>query len=248
MLRKILFTSALIIAPVLVHACMNPDNVVVIWFTNEESVDLSIVEKLGEEGISYFKEELISGTLQYTYRSHYNNSTMVNLTKNAIDFTIDTSNVDLEGFQFGALTRTELDWLVETGILSLDRIVREKIELAFTNCGKGSFNFYTKQDTLVHSSNALGEDGKFWPIDCIGSEITINLPPEVLIIPTGIKKNLNRTSLSNIQNSNKSFFVDINGRKLKNITNMNQPVSSSIFIQYDASSGKTIKRTISIHK
>lgn len=244
MLKKIVTITALVFLPALVYACQDPDNVFAVVFNNGESLDISVIEQMGEEGVSYLKNGIPSGIVMYTFRSHYNQSIMVQVSKNVVNFTIDTTAVKLNQISFGDCIDNELTWLVNAGILAMDHVKRDKIKQSFEKIQTGSYNYWTKEDTLVHSSYIPGDNGVFEPIDCIGSEVAINLPPQILNIKTGIHKAILKMNPSEFKNMNSVIYVDICGRKLAQKQNILPVMSSGILIGYDVSTG-LIKRTVS---
>ncbi|MBN1604769.1 MAG: hypothetical protein JW915_24380 [Chitinispirillaceae bacterium] len=243
MLKKVITLTLLFVVPTMLFACKSPDNVFEIKFNNAESIDVTPIEKIGELNVSYFKDE---GKSRYTFRSHFQPSVMVVLDAGSrtLQFTVDTSKTDLNTMQYDLCVRTELDWLVDAGIVAMDRVKREKIENEFKKWGK-SMVFYTKQDTLVHSSYALTSDGTFNPIDCADGPSIINLPPKSIEISTGINFKDNSgcrgQKLSNTKVPAAAF--NINGRLINNGRNVRS--SSPQLLLYKNAETGLVRRSFS---
>ena len=186
MCKRFIVILAVLTGSVTVHACYEPANVFAIMFNAGESVDPGIIATMGEEGVNY----RVNTMNVYTFRGHYDPSVMVSLASTGMSFVIDTSVIQLEGFPFGTCIRTELDWLVDAGILAMDRIAIEKAEQAYADWRLPSgisFHsvhgpaYWTKQDTLLASSIWIDEDGTYVEIDCAGPDyVEVDLPPQSL--------------------------------------------------------------------
>ena len=204
-----------------VHACYEPGNVFGIQFNAGESVEPDIIKTMGEEGVNY----RVDNINVYTFRGHYDPSVMVSLSTHGMSLVVDTSILQLESFPFGTCIRTELEWLVETGILAMDRLEIEKVEQAYAGWSIPSgisFHsvhgpvYWTQQDTLLPSSIWIDEDGNFAAIDCMGSDGMVDLPPQSLVAAVHcIGKNRrikNQGLFSSFTGNNALYGFDISGR------------------------------------
>jgi hypothetical protein len=251
---------ALVIAgQAMVYACYEPANVFGVRFNAGESVDIDIITTMGEEGINYRTDTLIHlyASRDIIFRGHYDPSIMVSLSVYGMSLVVDTSVIQLEGFSVDACIRTELEWLVEAGILMMDRIAIERAEQAYAGWHLPSgVNFHsihgpiywTKQDTLLASSILIDEDGNFVEVDCIGSDGTVDLPPQSLLVAAvrsaGDTRHLcrNRVSTAVLKSSNRIF--DINGRIMfRSRTDGRYTNRSGFLLLYNRRSG-TVKKMV----
>jgi hypothetical protein len=207
---------AVLTGSVTVHACYEPANVFGIQFNAGESVDPDIIATMGEEGVNY----RVNTMNVYTFRGHYDPSVMVSLASTGMSFVIDTSVIQLEGFPFGTCIRTELDWLVDAGILAMDRLAIERAEQAYNDRNPSWFStagpvYWTNQDTLLVSSIWIDENGTYVLIDCIGSDGTVDLPPQSLVTSSVrsiryLRRNMEMSATTSSNGTNRIF--DISGR------------------------------------
>lgn len=245
MLRKFVFTLVLIVSANFVNACL-PRNVMAVNFTNNEPVNLSAIEKLGKAGVNYFVN---SDLTLYTYRCHYDNSIMISLTDRRVGFTVDMSKITAGNtFLPGKIVRTELDWLFDVGVIFMDSTLREKIGNDFAkNIG---CIYWTKHDTILPPDRVMGDNGSIGYPDCKDeNDAVINLPSEELGASSLIKKNPSFKKQTANFNTAKTFFVNINGQKLKTAVNSaSNKTASNVLIQFDSFTGKAVKRIVSVEK
>ncbi len=266
MLLKITIILMLFVGQVAVHACMGPENVFGIQLNNGESIDVSVIENFGEKDVNYYKKEQ-NGLLTYSFRSHYNQSIMVEVithtdpavVSGALNFTVDTSTLKMTEFPYGACVRAELDWLVTAGVLEMERIKRERIEQSFKNEAQqehpaASF-FWTKQDSLI-PNNAIFTSTKNGEVivaqaNCGGLAFAAtDLPPEKLDIAVGIAaKNTKRFSRGHIVTApdrSATLVVDIHGRmhRLQGPAGLKSQ-RSGLLLSFDRRSG-TVKRVVTL--
>ncbi len=232
-----------------VYACRQPDNHFDIFFTDNETVNLSPIEEIGEEGINYYREEYNAGMFSITFRSHYNPAVMVQLNQGGIGFVVDTSVLQIESFPFDSCVRVELDWLVDVGVLSIDLIQRQNIERKFSGGNAGGCIFWTRQNTLLPSSTIYDDEGNLVQIDCASGPIAINLPPQMLYRSTGIRDDfggIKRTRKFIIRGSKSAVIYDIRGRNIGSAFKVHG-VPSGMVIRYDPKT-EAIKSTLNIRK
>jgi hypothetical protein len=260
MLLRTALMGLLIIGQTAVYACLGPENVFGIRFNNGESIDVSVIENLGKEGINYYKNEENS-LLKHSFRSHYNSSIMAEIVtptdsadySGEIIFTIDTSAVPIRDFPFGACIRSELDWLVSAGILEMDRFIRERIESSF-NAVTDTINparyFWTLQDTIIPNYGIIDHNGDIAlpSSDCGENDFTVaDLPPEALMVYIdAIIKEARHLSNGNCFNSHDRstmFFLDISGRSIGQGTAGIKAKSSGIRLVVDRKNG-IVKRMV----
>ncbi len=227
------------------YACLGPENVFGVRFNDQESIDVSVIERLGEYGINYLKEDA-TGPSTYSFRSHFNPSIMVKIQilgdgiSGDLEFAIDTSKIKLEGFPFDSCTRFELDWLAAAGIVEITRIEREKIGQDYSRYDHVGM-YWTKQDTLIPNNATITSNGIVLMAEDCGAAEAVVLPPKDLTIKTGIiAKNSKPSSFDrNIahQNNQTAFFVDIRGRMFRQQTYNRKMMPSGIVFQQDRNTG-----------
>jgi hypothetical protein len=192
MIKKMLFLVMIITGTLAVHACVDPDYVFGILFNGGEAVDTGIIAEIGEEGVNYLVDDgggepeayyhVDIGNV-YTFRGHFMPSVMISLSTTGMRFVVDTAVVRLDDFEFGRCIRIELDWLFEAGILAMDRLEREEVELAFNRYGGKSSYYWTEQDSLLQSSLLFDTSGVLQSINCVGAEFAeVDLPPQSLVL------------------------------------------------------------------
>ncbi|HLV31894.1 MAG TPA: hypothetical protein VKY57_10025 [Chitinispirillaceae bacterium] len=266
------FTTLFIltIIPAIANACLGPQNVFGILLNDCESVDISVIEEYGELGTNYFFEysgynnaDSLNCTKIYSFKSHYNPAVMVqiffpndqNKYPNVLLFTINKEEFAKGNFLFSECIRKELNWLVNFGILSMERIKREKIETAFieSDNNKTASFFWTKQDTLLPNNTVFDSDGQIVATACDSNDLwEVSLPPEEFTItvsvmnkyPDSKKYNLAK---QNILPKNPVLLVDIRGCINPRLTNKagRQQRATGVFLEYDTRT-KTVKRILSI--
>lgn len=187
-----------------------PDNTYGIFLNDDESVDVTIINYLGEEGVNYYKTEEnitlpeISDKIMYSYRGHSEPSVMVNivLTKkdksdidyysdfsNMVFFTVDEENLNMNEFDPVSFMRHELEWLLYYGIINFTILEINEIENSFyelyirSNERDVKFSpmyYFTKQDTLLSSAHVLTENNEPVAVDCTVEKAVIKLPSKSL--------------------------------------------------------------------
>jgi hypothetical protein len=210
---------------------------------------------MGEEGINYRM-----GNNVYTFRSHYDPSIMVSLAASGMSFVIDTLTIQTGSFPFAVCVRTELDWLVEAGILAMDRIVIEKVELAYAALhypsGVNILHvhgpvYWTRQDTLIPSSTWIDEDGMYVEIDCAGPDpAEIDLPPQPLVVAVHsindtrhLRREQEVSSVAVLNSTNRIF--NISGRLIHRKSARPQAAHSGIVLIRNSESGM-VKRAVTL--
>ncbi len=258
MLKKIIISFAVVVGLLPVHACLGPDNIFGVRFNDQESIDVSVIERMGEYGINYLKEEKYGG-VSYSFRSHYNPSIMVDILlitsptvaaaerySGMVSFIVNKSEINLEGFPFDSCTRIELDWLAAAGVIEMTRIDREKIERDYSLWNKVGF-YWTKQDTLSWNDAEMDSNGVIRPSmkDC-GGEAIVKLPPQYLTIKAGIaakNQKIRQSGHTVYQNNPTALFVDIRGRMFRQQADNRKMMPCGVLLQQDRSSG-IIKRIV----
>ncbi|MBN1576897.1 MAG: hypothetical protein JW913_10110 [Chitinispirillaceae bacterium] len=258
------FAVITLVGQVAVHACMGPENVFGIKLNNGESIDVEVIENLGEEGVNYNKNEQ-DGIVTYSFRSHYNPSIMVKVAAHTdpavlsgmLSFTVDTSVIPMAGFPFGACARAELDWLATAGILDVERIRRERIEQAFQNEAQQQYPlasyFWMKQDSLLPNNAIfeLTENGDFIVLmaNCGGIEFAVaNLPPKTLDIAVGAVINERmayRGCIATDPDHSAMLFIDMHGRMQRPGSTGLKAHRSGVLLGYDRRSG-AVKRVVAL--
>ena len=257
--------AALIVVSAPVYACLGPANVFGVRFNDHESIDLAIIEKIGELGINYLKKEE-HGIKTYSFRSHHNASIMINidmLVDSAppqgadLSFVVDTSKIQMQGLALDSCVRVELDWLASAGIIELTRIERENIQNApwkmFSHPSwdhsVGGF-YWTRQDTLIENNCIITEDGKIaCTSNSCGEMEAVILPPQTLVITTGIftrnHKTRQPTQRLACYNHYSVRLLDIRGRMLQHATDNREMTPCGIVLLQDRNSG-VIKRVVAL--
>ena len=266
------FTALFIltIVPAIANACLGPQNVFGILLNDGESVDISVIEEYGEEGTNYFFQQ--SGcndtdssncTNIYSFKSHYSPSVMVEIIlsgrqkqyPNVLRFTIDEQALTDGQFLFSECIQEELNWLVNFGILSMERIKRETIQTAFieSDNNKIASFFWTKQNTLLPNNAIFDSDGQIVATACESDDFSeVLLPPQELTITVNILNKYQNSKKYNFakQNNfikNSVHVVDIRGRINPRLTTKTgrQHQATGVFLEYDTRT-KTVKRTLSM--
>jgi hypothetical protein len=196
-----------------VQACMGPDNVFGIRFNDNEPIDLGVIETLGEENVNYIK----SAGNSYKFRSHYNSAIMVQISAISLFFTIDTSIIPLQDFPYSECIDNELYWLSSAGIISMNRINRDKIVVTFSLYQYPGHFYWTKQDTLLGSDASIDSSGTIVLMDCGGGPFNeTDLPPEELSVASGVLmdniKSLRSTFVNQVNDRASIINVDLRGR------------------------------------
>ncbi len=227
-LGRIIFVIA-VIAPAMLKACMLPENVFGISFNNEEPLEFVIFEYIGQRDVNY-KINYDDSQPVYIYKSHYDPSVLIELSASGMLFIIDTTAGQITNFLYARCVKTELDWLVEVGILGMDRIKRETIMHAFSQENASSAVYWTKQDTLLGSDWSIEPEGTLnGPFDCIrsGSADIGHELEQLLFLPTNTRKRSSAEIRSSktqvIHNAMRSF--DCRGRAVG--SNTRKPVGFS---------------------
>ena len=218
MVRNAIMILAVLAGSAAVHACYEPANVFGIQFNAGESVEPDIIKTMGEEGVNY----RVNNINVYTFRGHYDPSVMVSLSTHGMSLVVDTSILQLESFPFGTCIRTELEWLVDVGILAMDRIAIERAERAYNDRNPSWFSiagpvYWTKQDTLLVSSIWWVDEAEaFIEVDCAGSDGTVVLPPQSLAVALHCMGKNGRIDkqgkLTSLSGNNALYGFDISGR------------------------------------
>ncbi|MBN1759935.1 MAG: hypothetical protein JW863_16535 [Chitinispirillaceae bacterium] len=265
MLLRNIALLTIIVGQVAVYACLGPENVFGINFTDGESIDTNAIEGLGEKDINYYKNKNEEHWVKYSFRSHWNSSIMVEVMKltppsvnevGSLSFTIDTSVVPLAGFPFETCVRTELDWLVEAGVVAMDRLIREQIEKAFEEyadsiLGEAGF-YWTKQEMVLPNYAAITKEGIVVPAQGCGdiAFAQTDLPPQpldiVVRIVTKDTKTFSRGYVAAGPDHSTMLVVDICGRMHRQqgpAGLMSHP--SGILLGFDRRSG-AVKRVVTL--
>lgn len=270
MKRSFIASFILTIIPAIANACLGPQNVFGILLNDGESVDISVIEEYGEEGTNYFFQQ--SGcnntdssncTNIYSYKCHYSPAVMVEiilsgnqkLYSNVLRFTIDEQALTEGQFLFSECIQKELDWLVNFGILSMERIKRETIQTAFieSDNNKIASFFWTKQSTLLPNNAIIDSDGQIVATACDSDKFSeVILPPQELTITVSVmnKHQNSKKYIFGKQNTltkNPVHLVDIRGCINPRLTNKTgrQQRASGVFLEYDTKT-KSVRRIISM--
>jgi hypothetical protein len=202
-----IFIPVLVAAGSVAHACsILPDNAFGVCLNDNEAVDASIIETIGQEGVNYYKEVTSVGT-SYSFRGSSNASIMVTVLAafdsvtindtvvsssllivdtvvpndwpNMVYITLDTSAVQLGNVAYGSCIRSELNLLVTAGILDLSRAEREGIEQVFSQLNTVGY-YWTTLDSILANNAIIESDGEIHRYRCGIGEISVTLPPEAL--------------------------------------------------------------------
>jgi hypothetical protein len=251
MVKKIMAIFIVFFNFTAVNACLGPENVFGVRFNDQESIDVSVIERMGEKGINFLKEDT-AGLLSYSFRSHFNPSIMVKIIllgdniSGDLNFIIDTLKTGLEGFPFDSCAHFELDWLVEAGIVEIARIEREKITQDYSRY-KNVGIYWTKQDTLIPNNAIINKQGLVVMANRCGAAEAVVLPPQSLAIKTGIiAKNPKLYSSAPAfaqRNNPTAVFMDVRGRIFKQQTYNRKTMPCGILLKKDRNSG-IIKRVV----
>lgn len=150
--------------------CLAPSNLQGVAFTNEERVNIELLQSMGIEGESY----LVDGKapeVAVRYRSHYDERAMVYVGTYGLSYqedvpltcmgvVLDPSILQdlyqppsVEVFDFTQAVVTEINWLVEQGILELSEETVQKIAAALGQASNGGVQYWTLQeDVLAYNS------------------------------------------------------------------------------------------------
>lgn len=269
LLRSVI--SAIVMAGSLVHACtVMPENAYGVCLNDNEPVDAGIIETIGEEGVNYYKNDKVIGTV-YSFRGSYDPSNMVSVVTafdsivlngdtlvpnrwtNMVYVTIDPSTMQQQHFPFGSCIRHELDMLVSAGILDLSRAEREHIEQAITqwhaDSHDGYYGYYwTLRDTVLQNNAQMDPDGVIERYRCGGGEVTVTLPPEVLNLElAGAVELYPKASVKSDVTAGSSHseinFLDIAGRMIGREITGNKVNGQGIRLVIDRKSG-IVKRVV----
>lgn len=229
-----------------VHACYDPCNVFAVKFNAGESVDCAVIATKGEEGVNY----RVTASDVYTFRAHYEPSIMVSLSASGMSFAVDSSVIQLEGFAYGTCVRTELEWLVDAGILAMDRAAIEKVEAAYAGWNASGISrvgpgYWTKQDTLLHSDVLVNENGQFLEIDCAGPDaVEVDLPPQPLSAAVPILHPAKNRPLETVSGKRGLTGIAVNGRILfRNREDVRTTEQSGVVLVYNRRSN-TVKKIV----
>lgn len=254
MIRTIVTALALLIGVGTAQACLGPQNVFGIQFSDGESVDVNMIEYLGEPDVSYIKD-VDNGITSYKFRSHYNPAIMVEVLLtgapsayhlNTLTFTTDFASLSLSDEQYGDCVKEELDWLVMTGIIDMDRVAREKIEADF-KARKAVGFYWTKEDVLVNNEVVILEDGTIVATACSGDDLAaVVLPPQQIeIITKVIRQNRSPNYSNSLANSaGRTVLLDINGRLISGKGGTSAHRGCGVGFYYDRTNGKVTKAII----
>ncbi len=256
MIKKVIAALLMIASFSMIYACRNPDYVfsVIFKFDLDYTVDLSLFETIGDEGINYFRGStndtniiMTNSNNAYSYRSHYNDFVLIEVASAGINFIIDSSGLNINSFKADSCIKKELEWLNLAGIVQISKVERNEIAAAFADSFKSDV-YWTKWDVLTSSEMTPDSSGNFEWVRCI-SEFSLKLPSKSLEYITSVNRNNKITSSekfksSNIRNS-KLVLVDIRGRIIKNNNLTINRFSPNVVIQYDQKAG-TAKRQLKL--
>ncbi|MFP4417074.1 MAG: hypothetical protein ACLFSB_07370 [Chitinispirillaceae bacterium] len=171
-MKRICFGCLIVLGAIVFRGwgCLAPANMQGVAFTNEESLDLELLRSLGTEGEHY----VVDGEAPQEavrYRSHYDERAMVyvgtyglsyqeGLALQCMGVILDPSILEglyqppsVEVFDFTAAVVTELQWLVEQGVIDLTDGLIDTIDSALTQASNGGIQYWTLQtDVLGYNS------------------------------------------------------------------------------------------------
>jgi hypothetical protein len=186
MVRRLFTVLFLSVGISMVYACRNPSNVFVIVLNNGESINISVFEQIGKKNINFYYDSIANGRIRiYSFRSHNDQNVMVKISNSGlVAFIVNTSVIRLKSYQNKNLVSNELDWLITAGILSIDKIERDKIVKNISGF-HGSSIYYTKWGVLKNSSmipeiDSIGNLVEWIPVDCDSPIEKFKTPPEDL--------------------------------------------------------------------
>lgn len=249
MIRKVIAVLLMIASFSMIYACKNPDYVfsVIFKYDLNYTVDLSLFEVIGDEGINYFRGPTNDTNIIMTdsknacsYRSHYNDYVLIEVASAGINFIIDSSGLNIDAFKADSCINKELEWLNLVGIVQINKVDRNAIALAFADSFKSDI-YWTKWDALKSSEMVPDPLGSFEWVRCI-SEFSLKFPPESLEYITGNKKDSRNIPSKKSNNfnigSSKSVLIDIRGRKIQNNNySKTNNSTSNVIIRYDLRTG-----------
>ncbi len=258
MFKKVIVLLLLPASFSMIYACKNPDYVfsVIFKYDLNYTVDLSLFEVIGNEGVNYLKGYtndtniiMTNSKDAYSYRSHYNDFVLIEMASAGMNFIIDSSGLKIDNFKADSCVIKELEWLNLVGIVQINKVDRNAIAAAFADSFKSCI-YWTKWDVLTSSEMTPDSSGSFERVRCT-SDISLKFPTESLdyininkdrrVVPSEKFKSLN------IENS-KSILVDIRGRKIQNdrYSEINNS-TFNIIIRYDLMTG-VAKRLVKYSK
>jgi hypothetical protein len=182
--------SAASAAPVVHRATRDAGWASGVTWNKGEAARFAVIERLNGHGVEYAKCADDLGS-RYVYRSHYNTKALVQIgnfrmgsipRENCMVILVDDPE-DRVRFNFAKAVRTELDWLKETGVVTMSLYEREDAENSLADQGYGQY-WTALRKVLPYSGHSLVElagarDGKRIPG---GSEC--GNPPELgLVLP-----------------------------------------------------------------
>ncbi len=147
-----------------VSACLGPSNVEGVAFTDGEILNLESLSSLGTEGVNYKKVLSDNGGTTITYPSHYDSKVMAfvgnvgtsyqqGMMMNCFGIIYPLSeemmnsheSVSKEVFHFAAGVKSELEWLVEHNIVTIEYIVIDSIFESLDKASNGGMQYWTLQ-------------------------------------------------------------------------------------------------------
>ncbi len=237
------------------NAFEQPRNYFAVFLNNGETIDFDVFTKKGDEGVNYFVWHS-DGITRYVYRSHYRSFVLIQLNDHpqingySLFFVVDTTTFKPHSFLFDSCVGAELDWLVQAGVLSMDKIDRERTQNSFSSVETGGYNYWTMQDTLLDAGYCFDKGVKLRAADCCSSGYSkIALPLDSLLLAMDLKRD-NReftfpkpSNTSIIPVKSRIEFTDILGRRF---THKQKPVTSTaVLFICDPKSGN-ISKVLSI--
>ena len=144
--------------------CMPPSNMEGVAFTSRESLDLTKFTTLGTDGI-HFKRDSTEAGIAVRYRSHYSDNAMVfvgmygltyqqSLRLNCMGIIADTDrfgsgSIDKKTFDFAQAVRIELTWMLEQGIVAIDKETIVAIFDSLNKSSNGGVQYWTLQKHVL---------------------------------------------------------------------------------------------------
>jgi hypothetical protein len=158
-------------------ACPSPGNIEGVAFTNSEKLDLAVLTAMGEEGVNY----VIDGeepNIAVRYISHVDPKALVYVGNYGLSYQQGTrlnsmgvilpldeggdpfASVEESRFDFAAVVRAELEWLVDNGVIELDAATIATIDSALGAAVNGGVQFWTHAGTVLGYNSWYNYDEK----------------------------------------------------------------------------------------
>jgi hypothetical protein len=143
-----------------VGACLGPTNIEGVSFTTGETLHVEKIAAMGAENVNYFKDGT-SPNAGFRYKSHYDPKAMVFVGDYGISYQqnmhlscmgVILPNADsasIAAFDFAKAVKTELEWLVDCGVVVLPSATIQKIDSLLSRSSRGGLQYWTHGQTVL---------------------------------------------------------------------------------------------------